>query len=69
MALSFYRVREAIAAKIVAFHHVDGVRNPADILTSKHWDYQQVWKMLRPLLFWEDNTIDILDLEDVKNTD
>jgi hypothetical protein len=26
MALSFYRVREAIAAKIVAFHHVDGVR-------------------------------------------
>jgi hypothetical protein len=50
MALSFHRVREVIAAKIIGFYHVDGVRNPADIL-SKHWDYQQVWKLLRPLLF------------------
>jgi hypothetical protein len=30
MALSFHRVREAIATKIVGFYHVDGVRNPAD---------------------------------------
>jgi hypothetical protein len=51
MALSFHRVREAIgAAKIIGFYHVNGVRNPADIL-SKHWGYQQVWKLLRPLLF------------------
>jgi hypothetical protein len=51
MALSFHRVREAIAAKqIIGFYHVDGVRNPADIL-SKHWGYQQVWKLPRPLLF------------------
>jgi hypothetical protein len=47
MVLSFHRVREAIAAKSIAFFHVDEVRNSADIL-SKHWDYQQVWKLIRP---------------------
>jgi hypothetical protein len=46
MALSFHRVLEAsIAAKIIGFYHVDGVLNPADIL-SKHWGYQQVWNLL-----------------------
>ena len=60
MALSFHCVREAIAAKIIAFYHVDGVRNPADIL-SKHWGYQQVWKLFEPLLFWQGDTLDILD--------
>jgi hypothetical protein len=64
VALSFHRVREAIAAKIVGFYHVDGERNPADIL-SKHWGYQQVWKLLRTLMFWQGDTIDILDLGDV----
>ena len=51
------------------------VRNPADIL-SKHWGYQQVWKLLKPLLFWQgdtldilDTTIDLLDLEDVNSRD
>jgi hypothetical protein len=68
MALSFHRVREAIAAGIVGFYHVDGVLNPADIL-SKHWGYQQVWKLLRPLLFWPGDTLDILELESVKMSD
>jgi hypothetical protein len=68
MALSFHCVGEAIAAKIIGFYQDDGVRNPADIL-SKHWGYQQVWKLLRPLLFWQGDTVDILDLNDVKITD
>jgi hypothetical protein len=69
MALSFHRVLEAsIAAKIIGFYHVDGVLNPADIL-SKHWGYQQVWKLLRPLLFWPGDTLDILELESVKMSD
>ena len=41
-ALSFHRVREAIASKVISFHHIPGVINPADVL-SKHWGYQQVW--------------------------
>ena len=31
-ALSFHRVQEAIAAKFIAMHHLDGIFNPADIL-------------------------------------
>ena len=57
-ALSFHRVREAIAAGVVAFHHIPGAVNPADIL-SKHWGYQQVWMLLRPLMFWHGDTIDL----------
>ena len=49
-ALSFYRVREAIAAGVVAFMHIDGAKNLADIL-RKHWGYAQVWPQLRTLLF------------------
>jgi hypothetical protein len=68
MASSFHHVCEAIAAKIIGFYHVDGVRNPTDIL-SKHWGYQQVWKLLRPLLLWPGDTIEIHELENVKIMD
>jgi hypothetical protein len=54
-ALSFHRVREAIAAGIVRFFHIPGDANPADIL-SKHWGYTQVWQLLQPLLFWQGDT-------------
>jgi hypothetical protein len=61
--LSFHRVREAIAAKIVGFFHIPGCLNPADVLT-KHWAYSQVWKHLRPILFWQGDTADIDDVAD-----
>ena len=48
-ALSWHRVREAIASNMLAFFHIPGEINPADIL-SKHWGYQQVKDMLRLLL-------------------
>jgi hypothetical protein len=56
--LSYHRVREAIAAGIVAFVHVPGALNPADIL-SKAWGYQQVRMMLKALMFWEGDTLAI----------
>ena len=56
-ALSFHRVREAIAASIVRFYHIDSGENAADML-SKHWGYQQVWPVLQPLLFWPGDTAD-----------
>jgi hypothetical protein len=58
--LSFHRVREAIAAKMVIFIHIDGRINPADIL-SKHWGHQQVWENLQPLLFWSGDTLDTIN--------
>ncbi len=62
-ALSFHQVRETITAGIIGFFHIDGVENPADIL-SKHWGYSQIWKLLQPLLFWKGDTknIDVLAL-------
>jgi hypothetical protein len=55
--LSYHRVREAIAAKMIVFINIDGRINPADIL-SKHWCNRQVWGSLQPLLFWSGDTID-----------
>jgi len=37
-ARSFHQVHEAIAGAIIRFYHIDGNKNPADIL-SKHWGY------------------------------
>ena len=58
--LSYHRVREAIASGMVKFYHIPGEINPADIL-SKHWGYQQIWKQLQPLLFWQGDTRELFD--------
>ncbi|CAJ1951051.1 unnamed protein product [Cylindrotheca closterium] len=57
VALSFHRVREAVACNMLSFIHIDGVLNPADIL-SKHWGHQQIWPLLRTLMFWSGDTAD-----------
>ena len=59
-ALSFHCVHEAVAAKIVAIYHLAGEYNPADIL-SKHWGYQQTWRILQPLLFYQGDTADLYE--------
>ena len=56
--LSYHRVREAIAAKVIKFVFIDGTINPADIL-SKLWGYQQIKTRLKAMLFWKGNTADI----------
>ena len=56
-ALSYHRVREAIAAKIIKFYHIDGKGNPADFLTkfldSRTWEH-----LLNPILHWPKDTDD-----------
>ena len=47
-ALSFHRVREAIASKYVTFNFIPGSINPADVL-SKHWSYNWVKYVLLPM--------------------
>jgi len=59
-ALSYHRVREAIAAKILTLVHIPGSQNPSDIL-SKHWSNASVWPMLQALLFWPGDTAELLD--------
>ena len=65
VALSYHRVREAIAAGITRFYHIRGDKNPSDIL-SKHWDMPSIWYSLKPLLFWEGDT-GVLYKENVKD--
>ena len=50
-ALLYHHTREAIAAKIVRYYHIDGKNNPADIL-SKHWDMPSVWDLLKTLIIF-----------------
>ena len=60
--LSYHYVREAVASRMVEFHHIPGTLNPADIL-SKHWGHSQIYPMLRPIMFYRGNTLDIIDEE------
>ena len=46
--LSYHRVREAIAAKILVFHCCDSSQNKSDIL-SKHWEFSKVFHIIRDL--------------------
>ena len=54
-ALSYHRVREMIAAKVLGYYWIDGKKNPSDIV-SKHWSYPQVWHLLKPILFYSGDT-------------
>jgi hypothetical protein len=50
-ALSFHRVRSAVASKILYFLHIEGVNNPSDICT-KFLSRAKFWPICAPLLFW-----------------
>ena len=62
-ALSYHFSREAVASGMVVFNHIPGDTNPADIL-SKHWGHSQVYPMLRPILFYRGDTMDLIREED-----
>jgi hypothetical protein len=66
-ALSFHKVREGIAAGIAKFHHIRSGDNPADLL-SKQWGYATAWPTLKPLLFWEGDTLDLVPDEQDAST-
>ena len=55
MILSYHRVRESIESNIVKFIYIPGKYNPADI-QSKARGYQQIWTMLKSIIFWEGDT-------------
>ena len=50
VAAQFFVGLESLASGMLAFMHIDGQKNPADIM-SKHWGYTQVWPQLSTLLF------------------
>ena len=52
--LAFHRVREAIAAKLMAFYRIQSAYNLSDML-SKHWDHPTVYPMILKLLITRGN--------------
>ena len=52
--LAFHRVREAIAAKLMAFYWIQSAHNLSDML-SKHWDHPTVYPMILKLLITRGN--------------
>jgi hypothetical protein len=48
-------MREAIALRMVAFHHMPGEINPSNAL-SKHWGHTELWSRIKALLFWKGDT-------------
>lgn len=54
-ALSYHRIRWAVAAKIINFVKIDGVANPADALT-KFLPASEFYPLLKPILFWQGET-------------
>ena len=49
-AIAYHRVREAIAGKIIQFHHVASQNNLADVLT-KPLPSQTFHPLIKPVLF------------------
>ena len=54
-ALSFHRVRAAIATGMMICH-VSGKENPADVMT-KFLPYVTFWPLIKPILFWRGETM------------
>ena len=56
-ALSYHKVREAVAGGWLRFEHIPGTENPADILT-KPLPWYQLRVFVEPLLMWKGDTND-----------
>ena len=50
-ALSYHHVCEAVAAGIIKYYHIDGNKNPADVLT-KFLPHSKWFPLMKPLLHW-----------------
>ena len=61
-ALSYHRVREAVAAGVLYFCKISGVQNPSDVLT-KYLPYATFWPLVQPFLFWHGETAKESDFE------
>jgi len=66
-ALSYHHVHEVITAKILGFFHIDGKKNPADVL-SKHEGFLEIWPPIKTLLFWHGDTTVCIDTVMTKPT-
>ena len=57
IALSFHRVRECVASKLLFFVHIPGKENISDCLTN-FLTHSVAWPLIKPILFWTGDTAD-----------
>jgi hypothetical protein len=50
--LAFHQACEDIPCDIVCAHHIDGMENPADILTKNHSSCE-CYELMKPLIFYD----------------
>jgi hypothetical protein len=55
-ALSYHRVREAVASGVIRFHYLETKDNPADIMT-KAMDHADMWPHVDTMLFRKGETV------------
>ena len=53
-ALAYHRVREAVAAGILNFVHINSKENPADVLT-KYRSSREWFPLMKPMIFWQES--------------
>jgi hypothetical protein len=61
--LSFHYVCKVIASGYIVLTYLPGKFNLADIL-SKHWGYQTMWPILKPIVFFHGDTADLIQDDD-----
>ena len=66
LALCFHKMREAVAAGIINYIHIDGDENPADPLT-KSLPHPTLWRLMKPILHWIDTSSEEEDNEESGN--
>jgi hypothetical protein len=64
-ALSYHRVREAIASKLMYFLHLPGIYNPANFL-MKALPWIPFWPLVQPLQFWK---VEIVKAKEILKAD
>jgi hypothetical protein len=52
-AIAYHRVREAVAAGIIKYIHIDRKQNPADVLT-KFLPCTSWYPLMKPLIYWDE---------------
>jgi hypothetical protein len=70
-ALSYHRVREAIASKVMYFLHVPGVSKPDNVF-MKALQRIRFSPLVQPLLFWNGGTVKVVwtdPIEDIIRAD
>ena len=64
-ALSYHRVRSAVAGRFLKFCYIHSTQNPSDVLT-KSLTYSKFMPLVKPFVFWQGDTIYSANKSEIK---